>query len=189
VRWAPHRIAGSLARQHTDARYPLPRCAATRPPRHQDNMMNSRLLMISSQPARSAATEFVRCRACNPWTRSIAATCGSTSGGPRAEPRTFANTPRSSSFQKSSWHRAVRSSGRCYRRPYRAGSVHADPRSGRRRLCREPGEARPQCHGIPRSITGTNAKWLEVLREIVSHVTQTAVLHDRAIYEGLGQFP
>jgi hypothetical protein len=128
-------------------------------------------------------------RACNPWTRSIAATCGSTSGGPRAEPRTFANTPRSSSFQRSSWHWAGRSSGRRYRRPYRAGSVHADPRSGRRRLCREPGEARPQCHGIPRSSTGANPKWLEVLREIVSRVTQTAVLRDRAIHEGLGQFP
>jgi len=35
---------------------------------------------------------------------------------------------------------------------------------------------------------GANPKWLEVLREIVSRVTQTAVLRDRAIHEGLGQF-
>ena len=48
--------------------------------------------------------------------------------------------------------------------------------------------ARPG-HGIPRSSTGTNAKWLEVLREIVSRATQTAVLRDPAIHEGLGQFP
>src|ERR1700732_3129966 len=51
-------------------------------------------------------------RACNPCAGSIAATCGSNSGGPRARPTTFANTPRASSLQRSSWHRAVRSSDR-----------------------------------------------------------------------------
>ena len=36
---------------------------------------------------------------------------------------------------------------------------------------------------LPRSSTGTSAKWLELLKEIAPRVTQTAVLRDPAIHE------
>ena len=73
--------------------------------------------------------------------------------------------------------------------PHRADRVHADPRSGRRRLRRRAWRGRAATPPVlPSSNTASAAKWLELLKEIAPRVTRVAVLRDPAIAAGIGQF-
>ena len=107
-------------------------------------------------------------RGCSDWAGPTAVTCGSTTAGPRAMPSAIADTRRN-------WSRSRRMS-LGYWRPDRGGVATGNPhgadrvcrgrRSGRRRLCREPGAAGHQRHRICQFEYGMSGKWLELLKEI-----------------------
>ena len=72
--------------------------------------------------------------------------------------------------------------------PHRSDRVRGRPRSGRRRLCREPGAAGRQRHRLFEFEYSLCGKWLELLKEIAPGVTRAAVLRDPAIAAGISQF-
>ena len=72
--------------------------------------------------------------------------------------------------------------------PYRADRVCGRRRSGRRRLCRQPGAARRQRHRIFLYEFGLSGKWLELLKEFAPGVTRVAVIRDPSVSAGIGQF-
>ena len=65
--------------------------------------------------------------------------------------------------------------------PHRADRVRERPRSGRRRLRREPGAPGGNATGFTTFEYGMSAKWLELLKEIAPGVKRAAVLRDPAI--------
>ena len=120
-----------------------------------------------------------------------AATCGSTTAGPRAMPPTFANTRRnwSRSRRTSSWPLAPR--------PWRpllqatrtvpiVFVIVADPVGAGfvDSLARPGGNAT----GFMQFEYSMSGKWLELLKQIAPGVTRAAVLRDPAIAAGIGQF-
>ena len=85
------------------------------------------------------------------WAGPSAATCGSTSAGPRPMPPTFADTRRnwSRSRRTSSWpHGAATVAAVAAGDPHGADRVRDRRRSGRRRLRRQPGAAGRQRHRL-----------------------------------------
>ena len=62
------------------------------------------------------------------------------------------------------------------------------PRSGRRRLRRQPGAAGRQRHRLHAVRIQLERKWLELLKQIAPGVTRAAVLRDPAQTAGVGQF-
>ena len=61
-------------------------------------------------------------------------------------------------------------------------------RSGRRRVCREPGAARRQRHRLYPFEYSISGKWLELLKEIAPRMTRAAFIRDYASPSGIGQF-
>ena len=72
--------------------------------------------------------------------------------------------------------------------PHRADRVPGRHRSGRRRLCRQPGAAGRQRHRFLTSEYSLSGKWLELLKQIAPGVTRVAVLRDATQGSGTGQF-
>ena len=64
--------------------------------------------------------------------------------------------------------------------PHRADRVRDRRRSGRRRLCRQPGAAGRQRHRFIQFEYSMSGKWLELLKQIAPGVTRAAVLRDPA---------
>ena len=106
-----------------------------------------------------------------------------------AIPTTFANTRRNwpRSRRTSSWPLAVRLGAVVAGDPYRADRVRGRPRSGRRRLRREPGAAGRQRYRFPPVRIQLTGKWLELLKQIAPGVTRAAVLRDPTLTAGIGQ--
>ena len=125
------------------------------------------------------------------WAGPTAATCGSTSAGPRPMPTKFANTRRN-------WPRSRRTSSWRHGRPAMAALLQVtrtvpivfviviDPVGAGfvESLARPGGNAT----GFMMFEYGLSGKWLELLKQIAPDVTRVAVLRDPAIPSGIGQF-
>ena len=91
------------------------------------------------------------CRACSNWAGPTAATCGSTPAGPRAMPTDIRKHAAELVALAPDVILATGSRGRgavATGDPHRADRVRDRPRSGRRRLRREPGAAGRQRHRL-----------------------------------------
>ena len=127
--------------------------------------------------SRPASRHF--CKDCSNWAGLSVATCGSTTAG-RRRCRPFANTQRnwSRSRRMSSWPVAADHGAAAAGDPHRADRVRDRRRSGRRRLCREPGAAGRQCHRLHHVRIRLSGKWLELLKQIAPGVTRAAVIRE-----------
>ena len=121
------------------------------------------------------------CRGCSNWAGSTAATCGSTSAGPRAMPddSQICGGIGLRSRRTSFWPRPPRAWGRCCRRPAPCRScsrVVSDPVAAGfvQSLARPGGNAT----GFMQFEYGLSGKWLELLKQIAPGVTRAAVLRD-----------
>ena len=139
----------------------------------------------SAGPPRS-----VPCRGSRNWAGPSAATCGSTTAGARATPNALRShaaelvAPAPDVILAMALRRGAAATGDAHG----ADRVRECQRSGRRRLCREPGAAGRQRHRLYPFEYGISGKWLELLKQIAPGVTRAAVLRDPAIAAGIGQF-
>src|ERR1039458_8337873 len=111
------------------------------------------------------------------WAGASAATCASTSAGPRPMPPKFVDRPRNWSRSRltSSWPRATRPCRSCYRRPAPCRSCSRSPPGG-------------NATGFMVFEFGMGGKFLELLKEIAPGVMRVAVLRDTTLASGAAQF-